>query len=222
MRIQQEGSFANPEESFYKKQNRLAPGSWPSQPLEPWEINFCCLSHPVNDIFVLVAQTKIEIPSEKYSCWYYLKIFTYFWIIFLSMYFLLCILFCITLTLSLSLLFIKNMICTVAYCITLEKGMAPHASILAWRSLWREEAGGLLSMGSHRVGHDWSDLACMHTASHVCNKIHLPFLLFGHLHCFPFSVINSSQMNIIVKSSYTLQIEIMKNRKAKKFAKQIK
>ena len=40
--------------------------------------------------------------------------------------------------------------------------MAAHSSILAWRILWTEEPGGLLSMGSHRVGHDCSDLACMH------------------------------------------------------------
>ena len=35
-----------------------------------------------------------------------------------------------------------------------EKEMATHSSILAWRILWTEEPGGLLSMGSHRVGHD--------------------------------------------------------------------
>ena len=40
-----------------------------------------------------------------------------------------------------------------------EKEMATHSSILAWRVPWTEEPGGLLSMGSHRVGHDWSDLA---------------------------------------------------------------
>ena len=45
----------------------------------------------------------------------------------------------------------------------LEKEMATHSSILGWRILWTEEPGGLLSMGSHRVGHNWSDLACMHT-----------------------------------------------------------
>ena len=43
-----------------------------------------------------------------------------------------------------------------------EKEMATHSSILAWRILWTEEPGGLLSMGSHRARHDWSDLACMH------------------------------------------------------------
>ena len=39
--------------------------------------------------------------------------------------------------------------------------MAIHSSTLAWRIPWTEEPGGLLSMGSHRVGHDWSNFACM-------------------------------------------------------------
>ena len=37
--------------------------------------------------------------------------------------------------------------------------MATHSSVLAWRIQGTGEPGGLLSMGSHRVGHDWSDLA---------------------------------------------------------------
>ena len=37
--------------------------------------------------------------------------------------------------------------------------MATHSSILAWRIPGMGETGGLPSMGSHRVGHDWSDLA---------------------------------------------------------------
>ena len=40
-----------------------------------------------------------------------------------------------------------------------EKEMAAHSSVLAWRIPGTGEPGGLLSMGSHRVGHDWSDLA---------------------------------------------------------------
>ena len=36
----------------------------------------------------------------------------------------------------------------------LEKGMAPHSSILAWSIPWIEEPGRLLSMGSQRVRHD--------------------------------------------------------------------
>ena len=41
----------------------------------------------------------------------------------------------------------------------LEKEMATHSSVLAWRISGTGEPGGLPSMGSHRVGHDWSDLA---------------------------------------------------------------
>ena len=36
----------------------------------------------------------------------------------------------------------------------LEKGMATHSSILAWRIPWTEEPGGLQSVGSQRVGHN--------------------------------------------------------------------
>ena len=36
----------------------------------------------------------------------------------------------------------------------LEKGMAAHSSILAWRIPWTEEPGGLQSMGLQRVGHN--------------------------------------------------------------------
>ena len=41
----------------------------------------------------------------------------------------------------------------------LEKEMATHSSVLAWRIPRTGEPGGLPSLGSHRVGHDWSDLA---------------------------------------------------------------
>ena len=37
--------------------------------------------------------------------------------------------------------------------------MATHSSVLAWRIPWMEKPGRLQSMGSHRVRHDWSDLA---------------------------------------------------------------
>ena len=36
----------------------------------------------------------------------------------------------------------------------LEKGMITHSSILHWRLPWTEEAGGLLSIGSQRIGHN--------------------------------------------------------------------
>ena len=41
----------------------------------------------------------------------------------------------------------------------LEKEMATHSSVLAWRIPEMGEPGGLPSMGSHRVGHNWGDLA---------------------------------------------------------------
>ena len=44
----------------------------------------------------------------------------------------------------------------------LEEGMLTHSSILAWRISWTEEPGGLQPLGSQRVGHNWSDLACTH------------------------------------------------------------
>ena len=39
------------------------------------------------------------------------------------------------------------------------EGNGTHSSVLAWRIPGTEEPGGLPPMGSHRVGHDWSDLA---------------------------------------------------------------
>ena len=50
----------------------------------------------------------------------------------------------------------------------LEKEMATHSSVLAWRIPGTGEPGGLLSMGSHRVGHDWSDLAAAYMIRKAC------------------------------------------------------
>ena len=47
----------------------------------------------------------------------------------------------------------------------LEKEMATHSSVLAWRILGTGEPGGLPSMGSDIVGHDWSDLAAAAAAA---------------------------------------------------------
>ena len=41
----------------------------------------------------------------------------------------------------------------------LEKEMATHSSVLAWRIPGTGQPGGLPPLGSHKVGHDWSDLA---------------------------------------------------------------
>ena len=42
----------------------------------------------------------------------------------------------------------------------LEEGIAPYSSILAWKIPWTEDLGKLRSIGSQRVRHDWSNLAC--------------------------------------------------------------
>ena len=49
---------------------------------------------------------------------------------------------------------------------TLEKEMGPHSDILAWKTPWTKEPGELQSMGSQRVGHNWS-------TEHACNVIGL-------------------------------------------------
>ena len=51
-----------------------------------------------------------------------------------------------------------------------EKEMATHSSVLAWRIPGTGEPGGLPCMGSHRVGHDWSDLAAAAAVALRCSS----------------------------------------------------
>ena len=46
--------------------------------------------------------------------------------------------------------------------IALEEGMVTHSSILAWRTRWTEEPGGLWSIGSQTAGHNWSNLHALY------------------------------------------------------------
>ena len=57
----------------------------------------------------------------------------------------------------------------------LEKERATHSSVLAWRIPGMGEPGGLPSMGSHRVGHNCSDLAAAAAAHHyvICAAVSL-------------------------------------------------
>ena len=59
--------------------------------------------------------------------------------------------------------------------------MATHSSVLAWRVPGTAEPGGLPSMGSHRVGHDRSDLAAATAAAENCISIY-PSLHSSFLH----------------------------------------
>ena len=58
----------------------------------------------------------------------------------------------------------------------LEEEMATHSSVLAWRIPGMGEPGGLPSMWSHRVGHDWSDLAAAVAAAAAAAKFVIAFL----------------------------------------------
>ena len=54
---------------------------------------------------------------------------------------------------------------------SLEEDMATHSSIPAWKIPWIEKPGGLQSVGSHRVGYDWRNLAQEHGPERILHKI---------------------------------------------------
>ena len=61
----------------------------------------------------------------------------------------------------------------------LEKEMATHSSVLAWRIPGTGEPGGLLSMGSHRVGCDWTNLAAAAFTSFIAWITICPLIFFS-------------------------------------------
>ena len=101
--------------------------------------------------------------------------------------------------------------CFLAICMSsfhfyaLEKEMATHSSVLAWRVPGTGELGGLLSMGSDRVGHDWSDLAAAAAACHLWRNVYLDLLF---LTGFFFVVIELHTLELIL-SLYTLEINFL-------------
>ena len=90
----------------------------------------------------------------------------------------------------------------------LEKEMAAHSSVLAWRIPGMEEPGGLPSIGSHRVRHDWSDLAAAAAAaiSTWLPWVDITVILFSPLLFFPLNLYLTlpfwvSQVVLVVKNS---------------------
>ena len=89
--------------------------------------------------------------------------------------------------------------------------MAPHSSVLAWRIPGTGEPGGLQSMGSHRVGHDWSDLAA---AAAVFHCIYLPYFVYPFIGQQTFrllhlvgllAIANNAAMNIGIQIPYLFE-----------------
>ena len=72
---------------------------------------------------------------------------------------------------------------------TLEKEMATHSSILAWRTPRSEEPGGLQSLGSQRIGHDWM-------AKHTLTHTHSTFIT---------NSLVTKQLKISVKSALNIR-----------------
>ena len=70
----------------------------------------------------------------------------------------------------------------------LEKEMATHSSVLAWRIPGTGEPGGLPSMGSHRVGHDWCNLAAAAADSFMYLTFYWNIYMQRRIHilCIPF------------------------------------
>ena len=88
----------------------------------------------------------------------------------------------------------------------LEKETATQSSTLAWKILWKEEPGRLLSMGSQRVGHDWVASLTHSYAIRVVSSACLRLLIF-----FPSILIpacdSSSQALCMIYSAYKLNNE---------------
>ena len=74
----------------------------------------------------------------------------------------------------------------------LEREMATHSSVLAWRIPGTGEPGGLPSLGSHRVRHDWSDLAA--AAAAPAHEI----VIIGLNHRFIFRVFDNFPYQILI------------------------
>ena len=92
---------------------------------------------------------------------------------------------------------------------TLEKEMATHSSVLAWKIPGTGKPGRLPSMGSHRVRHDWSDLAAAATGTipaiskGVWKTAHVPDKLAIPRNLYPFPRAPVTYLPLISKSSST-------------------
>ena len=77
----------------------------------------------------------------------------------------------------------------------LEKEMATHSSVLAWRIPGMGELGGRPSMGSRRVGHDWSDLAAVIVILLLTQPMFFISTAFSRFLRYPSMIISSSYID---------------------------
>ena len=120
--------------------------SWISQPLELGEVNLCCISHVANGILFCIRCTylflavlegngnplqysRLENSMDRGAWWAAVH------------------------GVGKSQTRLSDFTFTFHFN-ALEKEMATHSSVLAWRIPWTQEPGGLPSTGLHRVGHD--------------------------------------------------------------------
>ena len=89
----------------------------------------------------------------------------------------------------------------------LEKKMATHPSVLAWRIPGMGEPGGLPSLGLHRVGHDWSNLAAAAT-------VHLTVILS---HYFLQDIVSSMMTGIMPLNNFYIFISLTQSQAQCKF-----
>ena len=69
----------------------------------------------------------------------------------------------------------------------LEKEMVTHSSILAWEIPWTEKSGGLESMGSQKVGHDYTHVSSLETILLIFQPEYLLFIFLSILDWIGFS-----------------------------------
>ena len=91
----------------------------------------------------------------------------------------------------------------------LEKEMATHSSVLAWRVPGTGKPGGLPSMGSHRVGHNWSDLALAYI-----NTLYKCIIYILHIYTQYFQSLAFRKLKALIhNSSNTLSLSLKANTK---------
>ena len=96
----------------------------------------------------------------------------------------------------------------------LEKEMATHFSVLAWKIPGMGEPGGLVSMGSHRVRHDWNDLAAA-----AAGRLQPPVSLVQRLTCARFATVLGEVTAAWVGNRLRLFLDIHPNLPSRHVAK---